>query len=317
MVVNAISSVLSLLILIAAGFYITGMPWFREAGPDIFSKYSVKVAIPCYMVYNVMTTCEDGGALLDLIRHLPIPLITISLSALFGFLLARLFRISPKRRGVFINAIAFSNTVIIGFPVITSLFGDEATPDGMIYYMANTILFWTLGTYLLRQDGAQKAKLLSLNNLKKALSPPIIGFFIGVLIVVAGISLPDFLFTPISMVKSTTTPIAMMFIGSIIRKTDFKRVQFTKDLLIIILVRFVISPIFMAAVCMMLPVDTMMKQVFFVLATMPAMTQLGIMSKESGSDYEFASMLVAVTSTISMVALPIYSFVMIQFHLFG
>ncbi|MCI8442361.1 MAG: AEC family transporter [Provencibacterium sp.] len=317
MVLQAVSSVLSLLILIAAGFYITGMSWFREAGPDIFSKYSVKIAIPCYMVYNVVTTCEDAGELLDLIKNLPIPFVTISLSALFGFLLARVLHVSPQRRGVFINAIAFSNTVIIGFPVITSLFGDEATPDGMIYYMANTILFWTIGTYLLRQDGAQKAKLFSLNNLKKALSPPIIGFLIGVVLVVTGISLPDFIFSPISMVKATTTPIAMMFIGSIIRKTDFKKVQFTKDLLIILLVRFVLSPIFMAAVCMMLPVDTMMKQVFFILATMPAMTQLGIMSRESGSDYEFASVLVAVTSTISMVALPVYSFVMIQFHLFG
>ncbi|MCI8622059.1 MAG: AEC family transporter [Provencibacterium sp.] len=317
MVTEAVSSVLSLLLLIAVGFYITGKPWFKEHGSDIFSKYSVRVAIPCYMVYNVVTTCEDTGKLLDLVKNIPIPFLTILLSALFGFLLAKVFHISPQRRGVFINAIAFSNTVIIGFPVITALFGDKATADGMIYYMANTILFWTLGTYLLRQDAGEKGRLISLDNLKKVLSPPLTGFLIGVVLVVTGISLPDFIFSPLSMIKSTTTPIAMIFIGSIIRKTDFKKVQFTKDLLVVLLVRLLFSPVFMAAICMLLPVDTQMKRVFFILATMPAMTQLGIMAKESNSDYEFASILITLTTTISMVALPIYSFILVQFNLFG
>ena len=60
-----------------------------------------------------------------------------------GLFLARIFKVDPSRRGVFINGVAFGNTVIIGFPVATALFGETATPDAMIYYMANTCLLYT------------------------------------------------------------------------------------------------------------------------------------------------------------------------------
>ena len=187
----------------------------------------------------------------------------------------------------------------------------------MIYYMANTILFWTIGVYLLRCDSGENVKLVSLEGLRKILSPPIIGFLIGVVIVVLNIELPEFIFTPLEMLKQTTTPMAMIFIGSIISNADFKSMKLSKDLALILIVRFIVSPIFMAVVCMLLPIDQMMKQVFFVLATMPAMTQLGIMSKESDSDYEFASVVVAVTTTVSMVAIPVYMYIISTFHLFG
>lgn len=316
MVFQAVQSVLSLLILIAIGFFVTKKPWFGKAGSDLFSKFTVKVAIPVYMTYNVITTCETKDKLFELFRSLPIPFATILLSLLLGLLLAKVFKVEQKRRGVFINAVTFSNTVIIGFPVISSLFGDEATPDGMIYYMANTILFWTIGVYLLRRDSGENVKLVSWEGVKKIFSPPIIGFLIGMVIVLLNIELPEFIFTPLEMLKQTTTPMAMIFIGSIISNADFKSMKLTKDLALILVVRFIVSPIFMAMICMLLPIDQMMKQVFFVLATMPAMTQLGIMSKESDSDYEFASVVVAVTTTVSMVAIPIYMYIISAFQLF-
>lgn len=316
MLLHTIESVLSLLLLIAVGFYITGKSWFGSSGSSFLSKFTVSVAIPCYMTYNVINTCETRENLINLFKGLPIPFFTIITSLFLGLFLAKIFSILPPRRGVFVNAVTLSNTVIIGFPVVTSLFGEEATPFAMIYYMANTILFWTVGTYLLRQDGSQKSALISKEGLKKFFSPPIIGFIVGVVIVLSGVQLPEFIFSPLSMLKDTTTPLAMIFIGSILRRTDYKKIRLTRDLIVVLIVRFIVSPAFMALVCSLLPIDLLMKQVFFVLATMPAMTQLGIMAKESDSDVEFASVLVTVTTTVSMFVLPIYVFIMTHFQIF-
>lgn len=317
MVFESVESVLVLLILMAVGFYITGKPWFGKNGSSLFSKFTVSVAIPCYMFYNVMTTCGTREELVHLFSSMPIPFLTILCSLLLGLFLARIFKVDPSRRGVFINGVAFGNTVIIGFPVATALFGETATPDAMIYYMANTVLFWTIGTYLLRKDSGHADKLLSLQGIKKIFAPPIIGFIIGVIVVLIGIPVPDFIFSPITMLKNTTTPIAMIFIGSVIRNTDFHRIKLSKDLCAILVVRFILSPLVMAIICLLLPIDSLMKQVFFILSTMPAMTQLGIMAKESESDYEFASIVIAVTTTISMIAIPIYMFIISGLHLFS
>lgn len=317
MVWSAVQSVLSLLILIGVGFVLTGQKWFSQSGPDILSKLTVKVAIPCYMFYNVIDTCETPRKLLELASHLPIPFFTILVSLVLGLILAKCFRIPQGKRGVFINGVTFSNTVIIGFPVVESLFGTEGLPDAMIYYMANTILFWTVGTWLLRNDGPQKSKFFSLASVKKILSPPILGFLLGVVFALLQIPIPEFLWSPITMLRQTTTPIAMLFIGSVIRQTNLRQEHLGKELWTVLAVRFILSPLLMVVVCRLLPIPLLLKEIFFILSTMPAMTQLGIMAKESDSDYHYASVLVAVTSAVSMVTIPIYMFLITQFHLLG
>lgn len=306
LVFRAVESVLSLLILIGVGAYITTKPWFGRTGMNICSKFTVKVAIPCYMFYNVVSTFDSPKDLLKLMSNLPIPFFTMLLSLAIGFVLARAFKVEKGRRGVFINGVAFSNTVIIGFPVVTSLFGEQATPDAMIYYMANTILFWTVGTYLLRSDSGQKAKLFSKEGLKGIFSPAILAFLLGMAVVFLKIPVPNFIFTPITLLKNTVTALAMVFIGGVMITADRQKIKMSKELAGVLFMRFIVTPLTMGLVCMALPMTLQMKQVFFVLATMPAMTQLGIMAKESDSDYEFAAVLVTVTTVVSLVAIPVY-----------
>lgn len=309
LVFKAVESVLSLLILIGVGAYITTKPWFGRAGMNVISKFTVKVAIPCYMFYNVVSTFDDPQELLKLLSNLPIPFCTMIVSLLLGLGLSKVFHIEKGKRGVFINGVAFSNTVIIGFPVVTSLFGEQATPDAMIYYMANTILFWTVGTYLLRGDGGQKEKLFSWQGLKGIFSPAIVAFLLGMAVVFTGIPVPNFIFTPITLLKNTVTAIAMVFIGGVMVTADRSKIRMSKELAIVLVMRFIVTPLTMGAVCMVLPLTLQMKEVFFVLSTMPAMTQLGIMAKESDSDYEFAAVLVTVTTAVSLVAIPVYMFI--------
>ena len=65
-----------------------------------------------------------------------------------------------------------------------------------------------------------------------------------------------------------------------------------------------------------LAVLSLANPIYFVFATMPAMTQMGIMARETGSDYEFAAVLITVTTILSMAAIPIYMGIVTHFHLF-
>ncbi len=317
MVIQAIQSILSLLIIIGIGFFITGRNWFPEWGADFLSKFTARVLIPCYMFHSVITTTDSPEQLKTLFAGLPLPYFTILVSVGLGLVLTRLLKVSSTRRGVFINAVSFSNTVLIGFTVVQALFGEKALPDAMIYYMANTTLFWTIGTYLLRRDSENKQKLGFWQELRHIISPPIVSFALGVVVVLLGLQIPVFIMTPIGLLKQATLPIAMIFTGSIIRNTDFKQVKLTRELVMVLLVRFILTPIFMILLLRLMPIPILMKQVFFLLATMPAMTQLGIMSKVSDSDYEFASLLVTVTTTFSMLILPLYTLILVQWRVFG
>ena len=317
MVLNATEGVVSLLLLILCGYVLYRRPWFGETGTGILSKFVVNVSIPFYMTYNVYTTFEGREQLLELFKALPIPLFTILVSLAAGVALSRLFHIDVKRRGVFINSCAFCNAVIVGFPVVQSLLGPEAMPEAMIYYMGNTILFWSVGVYFLRRDSDPDVRFFSLANLRKIFSPAINMFLLGCALVVFNVTIPHFIFSPLEMVSKTTTPLAMIFIGCVIRSTDFRAMPFSKDLAIILVSRFLFSPLLMFLVCVALPIPAQTKLVFFIFATMPAMTQLGIMARESGSDYHFASVVVGLTTLLSILAIPLYMALVQYAHLFG
>ena len=108
MVIQAIQSVLSLLILIGVGFFITGQRWFPQWGADFLSKLTVRVAIPCYMFYSVVTTSESPQALLTLFASLPIPFFTILLSLGISVLLVRLLYLYTKGMLLFIVRLSFT-----------------------------------------------------------------------------------------------------------------------------------------------------------------------------------------------------------------
>ena len=90
-----------------------------------------------------------------------------------------------------------------------------------------------------------------------------------------------------------------------------------RDLRVLLPYKYLFSPVLAACVCWLLPVTPFMKQVFFIQASMPAMAQLPIMAKELDSDYEFASVVTALTTTISILTVPLYIFLMEHTGIFG
>ena len=308
MVMDAINSILALLLLIAAGYYITGKSWFGSTGANLISKLTMQLIIPCYMFYNVLDTCPTRADLKNMLLSTPVPMGIILLNLAMGLAAAKLLHIDRFRQGVFVNAMAFSNTTIIGFPVVENIFGAQALPTAMIYYMGNTILFWTIGVYMIQRSSntEEKHTFTVAQRIKKLLPPPMLGLLLGMAVVALDLPLPAFFQQGMSMMKNATTPMCMLFIGSIIQQSGLKSLYPTRDMMSIVLVRFLLVPVMAFGICMILPYDLLTKQVFFILATMPAMTQLGIMAKECGSDYEFAAAVITVTTTLSMAAIPIY-----------
>ena len=73
--------------------------------------------------------------------------IAVSMLSIAGLILPGLApwrgwaRVPANRRGVFISMFAFSNSVFIGVPVSTALFGEEAVGFALLYYIANTSIF--------------------------------------------------------------------------------------------------------------------------------------------------------------------------------
>lgn len=319
MVLQSIKSVFALMTMIALGYYFTGRPWFGKAGMDFLSKFTIQATIPFYMFYNIYKDVGTRENLFDLVTKLPVTFGVTLLGIGVGALAGRLFRVNPKRMSTFIAASAFPNVVFIGFPVIQALWGENISTVGVIFYIANTVTFWTIGIWLLQRGKVQNTDGRSrfVENLKKLFNPPMIGMMIGIIAVFLEIQVPDFVQKPLSMISGMTSPLALFFIGSVIRNMDKSSMKFGRDLFAALATRFVLVPIVSILFFRMMPIPIEMKQVFFMLSTMPAMTQMGIMARQYDSDYEFACTVITMTTIISMLTIPVFMFIMQTFTVFG
>ena len=306
---RSISGILVILGMILVGFIIGEKGWFDDKSRGLLAKLVTQVALPCYMLYTI-TQRFTAADLLKMLPALRFP--ALSMVILLGIAtgVARIFAVRQDRRGLFISMFFNSNTIFVGLPINQTLFGDASIPYVLIYYMCNTTFFWTLGTYLIQRDGEGEAQFDLKTSLKKVFSPPLMGFLLGLVLVMLQIKLPAFLASDLQYLGNLTTPLSMIFIGLSVSHVGVKQLILGKDQLLILLGRFVVAPLLMATIVYWAPLPSLMKQVFIIQSAMPVMTNAPVVARLYGADSDYAAVMVTETTLATMVVIPILMLLM-------
>ena len=301
---RSISGILVILGMILVGFIIGEKGWFDDKSRGLLAKLVTQVALPCYMLYTI-TQRFTAADLLKMLPALRFP--ALSMVILLGIAtgVARIFAVRQDRRGLFISMFFNSNTIFVGLPINQALFGDASIPYVLIYYMCNTTFFWTLGTYLIQRDGEGEAQFDLKTSLKKVFSPPLMGFLLGLVLVMLQIKLPAFLASDLQYLGNLTTPLSMIFIGLSVSHVGVKQLVLGKDQLLILLGRFLVAPLLMATIVYWVPLPSLMKQVFIIQSAMPVMTNAPVVARLYGADSDYAAIMVTETTLATMVMIPI------------
>ena len=306
---RSISGILVILGMILVGFVIGEKGWFDDKSRGLLAKLVTQVALPCYMLYTI-TQRFTAADLLKMLPALRFP--ALSMVILLGIAtgVARIFAVRQDRRGLFISMFFNSNTIFVGLPINQALFGDASIPYVLIYYMCNTTFFWTLGTYLIQRDGEGEAQFDLKTSLKKVFSPPLMGFLLGLVMVMLQIKLPAFLASDLQYLGNLTTPLSMIFIGLSVSHVGVKQLVLGKEQLLILLGRFLVAPLLMASIVYWVPLPSLMKQVFIIQSAMPVMTNAPVVARLYGADSDYAAVMVTETTLATMVVIPILMLLM-------
>lgn len=307
---NAVQSILSIMIMISIGYILSGKGWFNEDTSKLFSKIVINLALPALMISSLMGTFTKES-LSQAGMGLLIPFMSIVISYLMSAITAKLIKVKPERRGTFQCMFFLSNTMFIGLPLNLALFGESSVPYVLYYYFSNSTIFWTLGVYAIRKDsGLNNSSIFSLDTLKKIFTPPLMGFILAIIFIMLGIQLPKFIMDSCKYVGNLTTPLSMFFIGIVIKSINLKSFKFDKDMLWVIIGRFIISPLITYILSMVFSVPALMKSVFVIQAALPVMANTAIVTKEYNADYEYAAVMIALTTIVSLVFIPVYRFLL-------
>ena len=306
---KSISGILVILGMILVGFVIGEKGWFDDKSRGLIAKLVTQVALPCYMLYTI-TQRFTAADLLKMLPALRFPALSMVVLLGIATAVARIFAVRQDRRGLFISMFFNSNTIFVGLPINQALFGDASIPYVLIYYMCNTTFFWTLGTYLIQRDGEGEAQFDLKTSLKKVFSPPLMGFLLGLVLVMLQIKLPAFLASDLQYLGNLTTPLSMIFIGLSVSHVGVKQLVLGKEQLLILFGRFLVAPLLMATIVYWVPLPSLMKQVFIIQSAMPVMTNAPVVARLYGADSDYAAVMVTETTLATMVVIPILMLLM-------
>jgi predicted permease len=232
-------------------------------------------------------------------------LITLGVS----FIYRKLFRITKTRQGTFSTMVTCSNTIFIGLPINLAIFGEPSIPYVLLYYIINTTIFWTIGIYLIATDSPQiketRVTFHPLVALKKIFSPALLGFIIGLIWMILALKVPILVKGFGTYLADLTTPLSMFAIGIMVYFNGVKNLKMNKDIIGVLIGRFILSPMIVWLLGQWIHVPSLMLQVFIIQSAMPVQNSVPILARTYHADEEFAASSMGYSVLIYMLYIPI------------
>ena len=148
---NAVAACLVLVMLIAVGYFMGVKGWMGAAEKRFLSRFIMNIAVPANCLVGLLNNLNRE----DLARaglQVAAALLGVGVTLLLSMGAASLLRLPRERWGVFAAMAGMSNTLFIGIPVCTQLFGEACMPYVMLYYLGNTTFLQSAGILLVERS---------------------------------------------------------------------------------------------------------------------------------------------------------------------
>ena len=304
---TSITSIIPIIAIIVLGYILQVKGWFGDAfGPNL-SRLIMNVALPASIFVSVMKYLTLDK-LISLSGGLLYTFVAFILGYMVAYIAVMLFKIRPGRRGTMINTFVNANTIFIGLPLNVALFGDQALPYFLIYYITNTISSWTLGVYLMTSDSKSgQSKKATKFDWKKLLPAPLVGFLVALLVLILRIPIPDFATNTLTYVGNIVTPLSLIYIGIVLAKAGLNTIAFDKDTIVTLVGRFILAPLIMLLVLKFFAPNMAAVEfkTFMIQSATPALAVLPILANQGKGDVEFSTNVVTLSTVLFIVVIPI------------
>ena len=304
---TSITSIIPIIAIIVLGYILQVKGWFGDAfGPNL-SRLIMNVALPASIFVSVMKYLTLDK-LISLSGGLLYTFVAFILGYIVAYIAVVVFKVRPGRRGTMINTFVNANTIFIGLPLNVALFGDQALPYFLIYYITNTISTWTLGVYLMTSDSKSgQSKKETKFDWKKLLPAPLVGFLVALLCLILRVSIPDFATNTLTYVGNIVTPLSLIYIGIVLAKAGLNTITFDKDTIVTLVGRFILAPLIMLLVLKFFApnMETVEFKTFMIQSATPALAVLPILANQGKGDVEFSTNVVTLSTVLFIVVIPI------------
>lgn len=275
-----------------------------RTGLAYLSKLVAKISLACLLFVNTMKASSEN----DISGYLSVIFVTILyfiILYLLGLFISSLCHLEGEKRNLFRAGTMFSNTGFMGVPIAEAVFGSVGVLMAALFTIVGDIILWTWGVNLtVPPERLEKRSFRSV--VKKIFSPCLVAIFLGFLLGLMKIELPEKLYLAINGIGSTASPLAMLYIGGIMCYVDLKKGLVKKEFLLLIVLKMCILPILLARGLSLIPIIPHEVCVYIgLMAALPMMVTVSLVAESNGSDSTYTAALAIVTTAICIITLPL------------
>lgn len=294
------NQLVQLFLVICMGYLLYKVKIFNVEVNGKLTKLILNVSMPALILNSVLeqTQRPPSNEVLTVFAaaaamYLFLPFISI--------LLVKILRIPKKQQGLYMFMHTFSNVGFMGFPIISALYGATAVFYTAIINVIFNLSVFTYGVIMVNYSGNEKTVL----NVKKLLSPGILGAVAALIIYAVNIHFPSPVEEFVGTIGSLTTPLAMLMIGSTLAAMDIKSIFNDARVYVFSVIKQTIIPIALFYVARIFIADEFILGIVFIMLLMPVANTALLFATEYGQDEGLAAKTVFITTAMSLVTIPL------------
>ncbi len=291
-------SLFTIFILLAGGYISKLIKVLKQKQSRSLFDFVVVFALPC-LIFDKIYHLNFNFSLILLIFA---GFISTSLAGIISVIIGRVFKFSkPTILSMFVLS-AFGNTLFVGMPVVSNVFGEEFVGEVIMYdSLAGAIPISILVPLILAMNNGEKVTIVK--NIKTIIYfPPFIGLVLG--LALKGFEIPEFVFAPIRMFGGSATPVALFAIGLSLGFNAIKSSY--KSTVIVLFMKMILAPAIFILILQCFGAAFDKSTLIAVLeSSMPTATIVCVMVMKAKLDSNLAASSVAFGLVLSVITLPI------------
>ncbi len=219
--------------------------------------------------------------------------------ALLGVGVARLLRLDRKEESAFLLSIILINAGNYGLPLNEFAFGQAGLQRAMVFYVASAVMANTVGVYIASRGSASVRR--SLLNVFRVPLP--YAMALGLLLNFTGTALPLPVQRAVTLLGQAAVPAMLVLLGVQLRKAQVR--GRLGPICVAAGMRLLVAPLIAFPLVALVGLTGVARQVTIVEASMSTAVMSGVLATEFGSDSDFTTAAIMVSTLASIVTLSV------------
>lgn len=298
-----LQQMLVLFIYMMLGFFLARKGVLDERAGKTFSWMVVNVANPALIILptiNKETTLspEQIWEALKLAVIMYVALIVIAK-------VITMFMRTSMEKNLYQMMMIFNNIAFMGFPIVAAAYGPDALLYSALFTLPFCMLIYTYGIVLITANGKKQEKL----KLRSIFNIGVIAVIFALAMLFIKPDMPEFVITATKGVSNLTGPLSMMVIGISLAGMKLKDVFCDKTLWLFSFVKLLVIPIIGTLIVIQLLDNDLLCHVCMVMLGTPVASMVVMLAQTYDADSELMSRGVALTTILSVITIPMVSFI--------